>query len=185
MESPSRWQDRFEIEQTLFRYARGVDRKEWELVRSVYHPDAIDDHGAYSGGVDGFLDFLKTRHRNIEQSLHLITNIIIEFRSPDAALVESYFICYQRLASTEKIEKGLNAVALEPGQTLQVVSLGRYIDRFERRDSRWAVSGRKVAYDVLETHATPLRGGLNPAWIASKRDRGDVLFEDPAAAQED
>lgn len=179
MESPSSTQDRFEIEQTLFRYARGVDRREWELVRSIYHPDAIDDHGAYSGGVEGFIEFLRNRHQNIEQSLHLITNIMIEFGAPDAALVESYFICYQRLASTEKLEKGLNAATIEPGQTLQIVSVGRYIDRFERRDSRWAVASRKVAYDVLETHTTPLRGGLNPAWILSKRDRSDVLFAKP------
>jgi hypothetical protein len=62
------------IQDVLYRYARGVDRRDWELVRSVYHPDATDDHGGYRGGVDGLLDYLRARHEHIEQSLHVITN---------------------------------------------------------------------------------------------------------------
>lgn len=166
MDQPARWQDRFEIEQALLRYARGVDRKDWALVRSAYHPDAVDNHGAYTGNVDGFVEWLQKRHEGIEQSLHAISNVMIEFRSADAALVESYYICYQR------------PYAQQSGQTVQSVAVGRYIDRFERRDSRWAISHRKVAYDLLESHATPAGGGLNPAWILSRRDRSDVLYEE-------
>ena len=36
-------------------YCRGVDRRDWELVRSCYHRDAVDHHGPYSGGIDGFI----------------------------------------------------------------------------------------------------------------------------------
>ena len=32
-----RAQDRYDIEQCLFRYVRGVDRKDWDLVRSAYY----------------------------------------------------------------------------------------------------------------------------------------------------
>jgi hypothetical protein len=31
-------------------YCRGVDRRDWELVRRYYHLDAVDHHGPYSGG---------------------------------------------------------------------------------------------------------------------------------------
>ena len=34
--------DRQAIEDTIARYARGVDRRDWDLVRSTYHPDATD-----------------------------------------------------------------------------------------------------------------------------------------------
>ena len=51
----ARSQDRREIEDCLLRYVRGVDRKNWELVRAAYHPDAHDDHGNYQGGIDGFI----------------------------------------------------------------------------------------------------------------------------------
>src|SRR5688572_2641811 len=89
--------DRLEIRELLDRYARGVDRRDWEQVRAVYHPDAYDDHGNYKGDVDGFIERLKRRHVWIEQSMHVVANCIIEFDGPDSAVVESYFITYQRL----------------------------------------------------------------------------------------
>lgn len=30
-----------------------------DLIRSCYHPDAIDDHGDYVGGVDGFIEYAR------------------------------------------------------------------------------------------------------------------------------
>ena len=38
-----------EITDVVYRYARGIDRLDFELVRSCYHPDAYDDHGAFKG----------------------------------------------------------------------------------------------------------------------------------------
>jgi hypothetical protein len=38
--------DRAAIENVLGLYCRAIDRLDVELLRSVYHPDAIDDHGA-------------------------------------------------------------------------------------------------------------------------------------------
>ena len=40
--------DREEIRDLMMRYARGVDRGDWETVRAVYHPDARDDHGDFA-----------------------------------------------------------------------------------------------------------------------------------------
>ncbi|MEI6002085.1 hypothetical protein H3V53_34635 [Paraburkholderia bengalensis] len=36
------------------RYCRGIDRIDWDLVRTCYHPDAFDEHGSSGGGrLDG------------------------------------------------------------------------------------------------------------------------------------
>ena len=43
--------DRQEIRDCMARYARGVDRNDWEAVRDTYHPDAYDDHGDYKGDI--------------------------------------------------------------------------------------------------------------------------------------
>ena len=40
---------RQEITDVLHRYCRAVDRRDPDLLRSVYHPDATDDHGVYAG----------------------------------------------------------------------------------------------------------------------------------------
>ena len=50
--------DREQIRDVIYRYARGVDRRDYELVRSCYHPNATDDHGSYKGDVDGFITWL-------------------------------------------------------------------------------------------------------------------------------
>jgi hypothetical protein len=65
----TRLQDRLGIQDCLFRYVRGVDRRNWSLVRSAYHPDGYDDHGNYKGGIDGFIESLVRRHETVEQSM--------------------------------------------------------------------------------------------------------------------
>jgi hypothetical protein len=167
---------KFEIEQALFRYARGVDRKEWDLVRSAYHADATDLHGHFEGGIDAFIEHLVQRHENIEQSIHAITNILVELEAPGIASAESYFVCHQRLKSAQQIEKFIRAADVGPGETLQITVVGRYLDRFELRNGSWRIARRKVAFDLVETHATPLGGGLDATLLLSKRDRTDVLF---------
>jgi hypothetical protein len=41
------------IHRVLTTYSRGVDRLDFESVRSCYWPDGTDDHGSFVGGVDG------------------------------------------------------------------------------------------------------------------------------------
>ena len=177
MTSPELLLHKHEIEQVLFRYARGVDRRDWDLVRSAYHPDAIDLHGIYDGDIEGFLRNLKERHENIEQSTHLISNIVIQMYGPVTALAESYYICYQRLKSARLGEAEKPDIPdLKPGETLQFAMVGRYIDRFERRDGAWRIARRTVVYDVLERYATPVGGGLDRRLALSRRDRDDVLY---------
>ncbi|MET0378059.1 MAG: nuclear transport factor 2 family protein [Spongiibacteraceae bacterium] len=36
-----------EIRQALVRYCRGVDRSDEAMIRSAFHEDAIDEHGAF------------------------------------------------------------------------------------------------------------------------------------------
>ena len=70
--SAIRLEDRFEIQQALLRYVRGVDRKNWDLMRSAYHPDAWDDHGNYKGPIARFIEITIVRHQTIEQSMHVL-----------------------------------------------------------------------------------------------------------------
>ena len=45
--------DRQEIYDVLTRYCQGVDRCDVDLIKSVYHEDAQDDHGMFKGrGLD-------------------------------------------------------------------------------------------------------------------------------------
>ena len=75
----ARLEDRFRIEQVMRRWCRAVDRRDWALVRSVFHPGAIDDHGMYKGDIDGLIEWLEARHQCITMSMHVLGNVFIEF----------------------------------------------------------------------------------------------------------
>lgn len=169
-----------EINQVLHRYARGVDRQDWALVRSAYHEDAIDQHGDFQGGIQAFVDYLIQRHGNIEQSIHFISNVTVELIGDDRALVESYYLCQQRLKSAVSIEKAFGNILVAADETLQLSVSGRYVDRFERRNGAWKIADRKVAFDVLSATPTPLGGGLGQRLLVSRRDQDDVLLRERA-----
>ncbi len=89
--------DKQEITEVLYRYARAVDRKDFDRVADCYFPDAIDNHGGYIGTVAGLIEDMKSRHATIDSSLHYVTNVLIDLDG-DTADVESYCLCYLRQA---------------------------------------------------------------------------------------
>ena len=59
----------------IMRYCRGCDRRDFALVRSLYHDDAIDDHGAlFRGGPDEFVAWLPQAMEPWELTIHSVTN---------------------------------------------------------------------------------------------------------------
>ena len=136
--------DREAIRDCLYRYCRGVDRADEAALRSAFWPDAHDSHGAYVGPAEGFIqlaiEVFKTGPRNV----HQISNILIEFRGPTDARVESYFNALQRGLDRE-------------GVVRQVHLAGRYCDAFQKRADEWRVRRRTVVYDWLEEQTPPDR----------------------------
>ncbi len=166
-QSLTRYVDKSDIQDVILRYARGVDRRAMDMVRSTYHLDAYDDHGDYKGGIDGLIAWIVARHGDVPQSMHFLGNCLVEFVTDDVALVETYFS-----------RRRVSPKAGEVGGMREVVdaeSLGRYVDRFERRNGEWRVARRVVVYDAVMTsvRASPMQ---NPAWEWSSRDSRDVLF---------
>jgi hypothetical protein len=128
-----------EIRDALARYARGADRNDVELIRSAYHSDATDSHGYFSGTIDGFVEWFRERHAAVTQSMHFLGNCLIEFDGEESAFVETYCQAFQRLRDPA----GAGTL-----QDLQV--LCRYLDRFERREGRWAIAARTVVYETQD-----------------------------------
>jgi hypothetical protein len=117
--------DRQAILDCLHRYTRGVDRHDRALMLSAYHLDAWDEHGVASGVAADFVDWAigwhaehQTRHQ------HIVTNHTVEFDG-DTAHSETYYIFW-----------GINR------QGPPSLAFGRYVDRFEKRDGKWAIAHR-------------------------------------------
>lgn len=83
-----------EISALLYRYARAVDSKDWELYRSVFTADAVIDYssaGAVVGTRDEVVDWFAANFGVIQWSMHYITNIEILETDGDTATVRAMF----------------------------------------------------------------------------------------------
>ncbi|MET0545193.1 MAG: nuclear transport factor 2 family protein [Caulobacterales bacterium] len=123
-----------EINQVLRNYCRSMDRIDCELGHTVWHEDGTADYGPiYSGSGRGFIDMIAGFHRNLASHFHQIGNTTIELRG-DRATSETYVT----VALLAKPDGGK--------QTL-TTGRGRYLDKWSRRNGRWAIDHRHFVLD--------------------------------------
>lgn len=82
------------ISALLYRYARAVDSKDWELYRSVFTEDAQIDYssaGAIVGIRDEVVDWFAANFGVIPWTMHYITNIEVLDTDGDTATVRAMF----------------------------------------------------------------------------------------------
>lgn len=166
--------DRQEIWDVLLRYARGLDRLDRELIRSCYHDDAVDDHHVYVGKPDDFIDwaFDYSRACNVVHH-HGLSNHRCEIDGDDAH-AETYYTFI-----------GVNKAPPH------LLSMGRYIDRFQKRSGEWRIADRVCVIEhsfELNGHPTIAGNAPSEAQIAllgplrpATRDRDDVSYVRPLA----
>jgi hypothetical protein len=124
---------RAEITDVLTRYVRGADRNDWDLVRSCYHPDAADDHGLYSGDLDGLMGFLVDLAATLTSTSHQLGPPHIEVDG-DTARAETYCLGWYERPGRD-------------GATWSIAQGLRYLDVLDRRAGRWAIARRTVVLD--------------------------------------
>ena len=86
--------DRMEIVDLLTRYATAVDRRDWDLYRSVFTPDARIDYtsvGGTAGPVGEVCDWLAETLVMFESTQHMIANVEVELDGDDAAVTAMVF----------------------------------------------------------------------------------------------
>jgi len=170
-EALQRLLDKEEIYEAMCRYARGVDRGDWDLVRSTYHEDAYDSHGDYKGDINGLIAWLKILFKGVDNSMHFLGNCLIEFSNHNSALVETYFVS-RRLRAPMGDEFRFS-------QSTDAISRdfwGRYVDHFERREGQWRVLHRTVVTEA-KSDSLALGGVRIHPLVWGQRDTGDRLYE--------
>ena len=123
-----------EIRQVLARYGRAIDSMDFDLLRSCYHPGAIDEHGVYDGDIDGFIELLERTLPAEVGTNHFMGASLIEWDG-DVAWVETHALGHHRSPPTRS----------EPLRDR--LFFLRYADRFERRDGEWRIAHRAVVYE--------------------------------------
>lgn len=132
--------DKQKLYENLMLYCRGMDRKDLDLLKSTFWPDATEKHGAFSGRSWDFCDWAyENQKASGHTSLHHCENLLIEFINGDQAKRECVHFY----------------VMARPGKTT-VVLAGRYWDLCEKRSGQWKVLRRDTIYDwAQELPETP------------------------------
>jgi hypothetical protein len=123
--------DKQAIYEVLLRYCRGIDRLDMALVRSAFHPGAIDNHVGYNGPVEGFIEFVEPSLRRFDGTMHILCNHLAEVDG-DVAASETYALGVH-----------WGEPASEPMRNFTMKF--RYVDHMTRRDGVWAIQERWVA----------------------------------------
>ena len=134
--------DREEIRDILYLYTHAIDRRRWDMMPALFHEDAVFLFGAVEGDWRGFVEQAKIIIDPMPTTHHQIGNILFKFDG-DVALTETY--CTATHVVPADYPEGLPF----PGTGERyVTTIGlRYIDKFEKRDGKWAILSRNGIYD--------------------------------------
>lgn len=148
-----------QIRELALLYSRGVDRKDLDLLRSLYTADATDTHGdAFSGSAREYMGFLERSFPYMRYSGHHICNHLISVDG-DVGEGEVYALAYHVIPDRQS------------GWVEDLIAV-RYIDRYRRESGQWRFSKRVVTFDMRTTRPC----------AAPKGEAPDVL-RDPSYAE--
>jgi ketosteroid isomerase-like protein len=142
--------------------ARAIDRLDYDLLASCYHPDASDERHGRVRGIDEFLEWVRPILGEMVSTLHQISTQFVDVDG-DVAYAESY--CMARHLSA----------APDGGPPREWFAYLRYIDRLERRDGTWRILRRVCAYEpgTLNPNTLELVPGEN---LGGSRSRADPSY---------
>jgi hypothetical protein len=112
-------------------YSRACDRRDFALLRSLYHDDALEEHGdMFRGPPDAYVAWVTDALENWSATAHYVANALFEVRGAFAE-GEIYKINYH----------------LTRDGAEEIITGSRSLDRFARRNGEWRFLGRCVTLD--------------------------------------
>jgi hypothetical protein len=156
--------DKESIRELVYTYCRAADRHDNELMRTLYHEDAYDDHGSFfKGKAMEFLDLLPEIQKSMGILHHNVTTHNIKL-SGTKAEGETYIIAFHQVLTEEG--------------NYDVLIGGRYFDEYEKRNDVWKFSSRAVDADWVYVN-DPSQVNLTHPMIEGA-DIGSPNKEDPS-----
>ncbi|MEZ5571354.1 MAG: nuclear transport factor 2 family protein [Halioglobus sp.] len=125
--------DKSEITALVHRYCNAADRHDHDLMRALYHEDAIDDHGAFFKGLAmEFIDALPAIQEPMLILHHNVTtvNIAVDGNYGEG---EIYVLAFHQVQTED--------------QPMDLLIGGRYFDKYEKRAGVWKFVHRAVVAD--------------------------------------
>jgi hypothetical protein len=125
-----------EIRDLALLYCRGVDRKDFALLRTLYTRDGVDSHGQhFNGPAEEYVQFLERSLTGFGYTGHHVCNHLISVDG-DQGEGEVYALAYHLIPDGK-------------GGLVEDLQIVRYIDRYRKEDGRWRFASRVVSFDLL------------------------------------
>jgi hypothetical protein len=132
---PATLADKWAIQEQIYNYCRSVDRLDVPLGHAVFHEDSYADFPTYKGTGQGWIDDVCREHLNFLHHSHQVTNVIIHVDG-DTAGSEAYVTA--------------NLRQMVDGRLTNRMFSARYIDKWSKRNGRWAIDRRDCVVDFSE-----------------------------------
>lgn len=129
---------RQDVSELLIRYATGIDRRDWKLLRSCFTDDCVADYGdvgRWKSG-DAITEWMRSTHEPLGHTLHRITNQAIA-SDGEAVKARSY----------------VDVIALGPGNVGGAQAAGYYDDVLVLTDAGWKIARRR--YTMVSMQPIP------------------------------
>lgn len=150
--------DRLDLADLAAAYCRAVDRRDFTLLASLYHPQATHDHGAlFSGPATRFVAWLQGAMDGVVT--HHFTGNALYHLAGDRAEGEVYSVNYHVMPGDPRRD---------------YVAGGRYLDHYVREGGRWLFASRRRVLDWAH------EGPTADAGVAAAVGRGSTGRDDPS-----
>jgi hypothetical protein len=155
-------EDRLQLEDLHSRFIHAGDRRDYDLLRSLYADGATEEHGAFNGPKEDFVDWLRQVHENFESVTHVITNILLSVEG-DVAESES---------------RGCTYLTLTADRPYNLIVVNRHFDQYRKTAGRWLFTKRSLCLDWVQEFA-PREAELElvKANPLGRMDREDPVYK--------
>ncbi len=154
MDETIQWlKDKADIQDTILKYATGIDTRDWDLYRSIFADEVEMDFSSYSGQPasvvtgDQWVQGVQAMLPGFDATQHVLTNFVIDVDG-DKAVATVYMKAEHFIANTD----GDNSHTLG----------GYYTHKLQRTESGWKIHATKLT-------VTWSRGNRHVYELAAKR----------------
>jgi hypothetical protein len=147
--------DEAAIKRVQLRYCRGIDRHDWELVRTCFKPGSHHHIGPFRGAAEELVPWLAQTMTSFSSTVHFSGNQLVEIHGDDA-WAEQYVRACHRIASTAEVREREWIVDL------------RYVDMFERTNDVWRIARRILITDSVREDAPDMTKS-DDGWLMGDR----------------
>lgn len=126
---------RADVADVLVRYATGIDRRDWDALRSCFTDDCQADYGPIGRWDSGaeITEFMRDAHATAGPTLHRITNVVVE-EAGDGVRARCY----------------VDALVMFADQPAGTRATGTYDDELVRTGEGWRIARRRFTPVLLQ-----------------------------------